>query len=215
MPFQQHLRVTATGTLLQGQERFSFGLNLSDPNVDEFFEDGRPEDVVADVSAFFASPAALINAAAVLTEVKVARIGPTGLYIRDPFISAVLNVAGGASGNSPYPPQVALAVSLDTDLRGPRGRGRFYLPMPGMAITSTGAIAELDALSVRDAVVGLVNNLNNGPGISTPEPRVVVASSLGGNNDVTSVRVGRVLDTIRSRRTSLSEGYTEAAGVTA
>ncbi len=213
--FINHLRLTLSGEF-QGHsnaavyERFSFRVNMSDPgdvSSSRFSADGLA-DVVADCTAFFGSPGAAISADCRLREVKWAKIGPNGLYRADPLIAAV-NTPGGGGPGLRYPPQIALAVSLQSATRGPRGKGRFYLPGPSLAFDPSDAlIAAAAAGGVRDAATAWLNNLNAWPGIDANDPKVTIASTSGINSDVTGVRVGRALDTIRSRRGDLPEGYT-------
>jgi hypothetical protein len=213
--FANHIRLTLSGEFagqsgLGEYERFSFGVNLSDPSdisSSRFSADGLA-DVVADSSAFFARPGTFISGDVRLREVKLARIAPDGTYRADPLIASV-NVPGGSGPGLRYPPQVSLAVSLQTATRGPRGKGRFYLPGPSIGFdNSTAQISVGDATAVRDSATTWIVNLNDWPGVDGQDPRVTVASSAGMNSDVTGVRVGRVLDTIRSRRGQIPEGYT-------
>lgn len=208
--YSPHLRLSLTGTVY-GIERFAIRLNLSDPpsSVDR---QARFDDMVADCVAFWGRGATRINALSVLTEVKLAEIGANGKYTGDPLIAAV-NQVGAVSAGVGYPPQISLAVSLDTDLRGPRGRGRFFLPTPVANLSATAEISVLDAESVRASTVTWLEALNNATGIDANAPEVVIASTYGTNSKVTGVRVGRVLDTIRSRRRSLPERYTALAPV--
>jgi len=53
----------------------------------------------------------------------------------------------------------------------------------------------------------LLTSLNNTPGIDVSGLQVVVASTKGFNTPVTGVRVGRVVDTMRSRRRQLPETF--------
>ena len=213
--FANHIRLTLSG-VFEGQvgqtpyEQFSFGVNLSDPgdiSSSRFSPEGLA-DVVADSSAFFANGSARISGDCRLREVKLAKIGTNGLYRADPLIAAV-NVPGGAGPGLRYPPQVSLAVSLQSATRGPRGKGRFYLPGPSIAFDGGNAQMSLaDVTAVRDAATAWISALNNWPGVDANDPKVTIASSSGINSDVTGVRVGRVLDTIRSRRGQIPEGYT-------
>lgn len=212
MPFAPHLRLTARGTLY-ALEDFSFGVNMTAVGVDSAaFLDGNVDDLAADVSAFFARPATGIRSSAVLTEVKLASIGADGKYTRDPAIRDV-NVPGAGAGNGLYPPQISLAVSLVTGQRGPRGKGRFYLPLPSVPLFDAGRMALPAVQAVRDSCKTFLDALNNSPGTDLQDRRVCVASSFGENYEVTGVRVGRALDTIRSRREKLDEAYTEVADV--
>jgi hypothetical protein len=213
--YANHIRLTLSGVFAgqsgQGEyEMFSFGVNFSDPgepNASRFNAEGLG-DVAADCSAFFADGGARISGDCRLLEVKMARIGPNGLYRADPLIAAV-NVPGGAGPGLRYPPQVSLAVSLQSATRGPRGKGRFYLPGPSIAFDGGNAQMSLaDVTGVRDAATAWIQNLNNWPGVDANDPKVTIASTSGINSDVTGVRVGRVLDTIRSRRGQIPEGYT-------
>jgi hypothetical protein len=89
-----------------------------------------------------------------------------------------------------------------------------FLPAPQLAVLSGTGLADAIAIAgVRDAFATLVANLNNAAGLDANVSKVTIASSKGFNTDVTGIRVGRALDTIRSRRTSLDEKYTDLAPV--
>lgn len=216
MPYATHLRLTMRGEVRnEGTkvEEFIYGLNLAGggPLLDEFNQDAL-NDLAADAVAFHGRPTSYIDPAAVLTEVKLARIGPDGKYTDDPFVVAVSQAGSGQSLHR-HPFQVSLAVSLDTEKRGPRGRGRFYMPMPTMPVAADGTVATVLAEEVRDSAKTFIDAVNNSPGFDLTDTRVVVASSFGTNSPVTEVRVGRVLDTIRTRRRQLSEKYSAPAQI--
>lgn len=211
--YVQHLRVTASGTFQNGPggnvlERWAWRLNMSDPTsqLEVSLSQGRCDDYAADISAFHLRIGTGINSFCRLKEVKLARIGTNGKYLAAPFITAV-DVTGGAAVAMQRPPQVALAVSLGSNLRGPRGRGRFYLPAPTQTLGTDLLISANDQEQLRLSLVTLFANLNDFPGSALQEPRVTIASSRGVNSDVTSFRVGRALDTIRTRREDLVESY--------
>jgi hypothetical protein len=192
-------------------EIWSWRLNLSNPipgvNGGNYNAD-RVADYAADVQAFHTSAGANICQEAMLTQVKLAEIGPDGKYTQDPLIVSM--ETRGGNGAMKYPLQVAHCVSLEADRRGASGKGRFYIPGTQAAINpDNGLISVAAAEAARGAVVTLLNNLHNVPGLDPANvPRVTVASTKGYNSDVTKVRVGRALDTIRTRRNSLSEQYT-------
>jgi hypothetical protein len=218
MPFANHLRLTVRGTFGPAGapfEEFSYGLNLSDNAVrSQAFDQSMLDDLVADVTAFHSAPTSYMVAAARVREVKVAQIGALGTYRSDPLIASV-NIPGGqALAQLPHPPQVALAVSLGTERRGATGRGRFYLPCPALSVDDTGLFPEVDAAKIRGAVSIFLQAVNNWPGVDTADPQIVVASSKGYNSTVTGFRLGRALDTIRSRRRSLDEMYGLPVAVT-
>jgi hypothetical protein len=211
MPFAQHLRLTMSGVLKTATgpilEQFSYRLNMSDPGTtQENFTLTAAQDFAADAVAFHGSVGGGMASMAVLTEVKLARIGPLGTYLADPFIVPV-NQPGGGGGQVTHPFQIALAVSLGTARRGATGRGRFYLPLPSATITTAGVISTAARDGVATAVKAFLDDLNNASGLDFTNSKVTVASSKGYNSDVTEVRVGQVLDTIRSRRNNLVENY--------
>jgi hypothetical protein len=204
-----HRRLTFSGvfgTLAAPYERWSFRLNLG-------------TDIEGD------DPAVLLDAAALgfqqdiasemkphvrLTEIKYARIAAGGLYSGAPVLKEV-NTPGGATFGPIYPPQVALAVSLVTDRRGPTGRGRIYLPAPPHDVQAAdGRTAAALAQQTATLFAGFINRLNGPAGFGD----VSIVSTKGYSTKVTGVRVGRVLDTIRSRRTDLPEDYGATVVVT-
>ncbi len=218
MPYDQHLRLTGSGRLVSNTgvtlERFSVRLNLSDPPAgSNSFDAGRHADYEADFRAFWARPASGIASVAMLDEVKLAEIGADGKYRSEPIISAPTSTPGGAGGMR-YPLQVAFVVSLNTDRRGASGKGRVFLPCPGLALyPSDGRTSAGEAQDVATSFAQFIDALNDVPGLDASAPKVTIASGKGYNSDVTSVRCGRVFDTVRSRRTSQVESYGADVGV--
>jgi hypothetical protein len=211
MPYAPHLRLTASGDLYGGAEKFSFGVNLNingGPAANLNIDDGQFADIVTDTVNFFQRSGTGVISRAVLREVKVASIGALGTYTADPKISGILAAPGfDVTGNVKPPAQTSLAVSLNTARRGATGRGRFYLPLPGGAVGDDGLYTDVYRDNVAASVKQWLDDLNNEPNVDVLGLRVIVASSKGYNTDVTGVRVGRVPDTMRSRRRSLNETY--------
>lgn len=108
----------------------------------------------------------------------------------------------------PAPGQVSLVISLRTNLaRGRAHAGRFYVPAGAMTISTVdGTIPVAKQLSASDGAATMINKINV---LAKPhEGGVVVWSQVGQTAEpVTSVRVGAILDTMRSRRRSLDEAY--------
>lgn len=206
-------RIVASGTLYGG-ETFSIGLS-SVPNFPGSYP-LDPATVIDDIAGVFADwwPTQSIASAAALTTVKFNRIGPDGRYeSQDETILAdiVPPVTGG--GTSGQPAQVALAITLDTNrLRGLAARGRFYLPVPSAPVAADGLISTATAQLYADGATELINDLNAILGDDRP---IGVASDVrqGAFQVVRQVRVGRVYDTIRSRRRALPEDYVEGAAI--
>jgi hypothetical protein len=214
-----HIRVTAIGRLgpAGAGERFQYGINLRkqasafDPN------NAAWQDLADDVSAFHGRPTSFINVGAVLEEVKIASIAPDELgrdrYTDDPIIFQYQTPGGAGTADQRLLPQSALAVSLMTERRGRTGRGRFFLPLPNVLVDSNDGwrIPAATATSIGASAVQLLDDMANQPGFDLVGLFPVVASTKGYHSDVTQVRVGRIVDTIRSRRRSLDESYVESA----
>ncbi len=223
MPYAPHVRMSALGRLgaLAGGERFSYSISLAPVEGNGFIPLGPNQavwnDMAADLRAFHVGVATKISQRAVLEEVKFASIGADGKYVEDPVVVDIVDAPGGYTGmpeGAFIPPQSALVVSLNTDRRGRTGRGRFYLPMPGCDITpDTLQIGEGNRDGIQASAAAFLSNIMNAPGLDVLDLRVVVASTKGYNSTVTGVRVGKVLDTVRSRRRQLQETYDPATPV--
>lgn len=206
-----HTRVTFTGvvgTAAAPLERWAFGLN--------FPHDAIPGDATAIVADGVASDCATAYGTYInlgmgndieLTGVKVSRIAATGLVERRGDGSLIQGEwAGdyeGLAAPKNYPLQTALCVSLVTSRAGATGKGRFFLPFPSYDLASDKRLTEADATDfLTNGVKPFVNELAT---ILTYAPQVV--SSKGYMSEVTGLRLGRVPDTMRSRREDLAEGY--------
>lgn len=206
-------RIVASGTLY-GAETFSIGLSSVPNFVTTYPID--PATLVDDIADVFATWWATqqIASAAALTTVKFNKIGPDGRYVsQDETVLADITPPVTGGGTSGQAPQVALAVTLNTNrLRGLAARGRFYLPVPSPDVQADGAITQATAQLFADGATELINDLNAILGEQRP---IGVASDVRGGSFqvVRSVRVGRVYDTIRSRRRALPEDYVEGAPI--
>lgn len=198
------LRLQVAGALYGGVERFSFGVN--------FTEIGGPADAPSVV------PPALLTALeamwgaqrvcptwAAIDLVKLNLIGPDGKYVNQGDTvqhEYVTPVPGGVSGN--FPPQAAIAVTLRTAAnRGRASRGRFYLPASSGDMGTDGRYLTLKSAAIQAAAATFLNAAED----ALPNWRVAVLSNIGAGTvrPVTGVQVGRVIDTIRSRRRSMPE----------
>lgn len=222
---RKHLRITWGGKL-PGNEDWSCSINMAAVDglatitgnnnfIDAMDTSGAFLDSVATaVSDYHTRATTHIAASGKLTYVKVAKIEVDGRYPADYNASEhVFSSIGGGGGNEAIPNQIALAVSLTTDVtRGPAHRGRFYLPVPAaFAVPTDGLISASVATDVTASTRTFLEALSDFPGIDTPvSPEVVVMSRKSGaprTREVTGVAVGRVLDTQRRRRRSLPETY--------
>lgn len=107
---------------------------------------------------------------------------------------------GGGLGQLPY--EVACAITLQTDHRGPSGRGRFYLPT--FAASTMTAGGRFDANYTTDQamhwgeIMATVGTLHSLKPIVVSKRRLIL-------NEVTSVNAGSVPDSQRRRRRSQPE----------
>jgi hypothetical protein len=233
MAYRDHYLLSYGGSLY-GNEQWSNSLRIahpvghSGPDVGELMID----DVIADLRAHYAS--AHYNTATQISWVKCNLIGPDGQYKSK--TKTVERRLGGTTGPLALikgtstvwaPPQCSVAVTLYTAIaRGAGSKGRFYPPAPAFLmsnLTDEGRLAESAVTATAPYVASLKTfllALNNWPGLDINAPRLVVATP-GGRNmpegdnvPVTHFRVGRVIDTQRRRRNSLSEGTHPRISVT-
>lgn len=151
-----------------------------------------------------------------LTEIKLNRIDTDGHYEDDVSQTWVYPTPlSGPATAAPGPaPQLTPVVTLRTAVeRGRANRGRMYLPpASGFANPSSdGRAVAADALRIANGVATLINSLRAayvaqyGPGANTGVVSVMSNIGAGAQQRVTRVEVGRVIDTMRSRRSSLLE----------
>lgn len=207
MPFPAvHSLLTMSGPLY-GSERWSMGLRLTriDPGGDLAVAEQRAEPIFDAVEAVWGGNFGVGNQAP-LDLLKLNNINLDGRYLNDytvlrEFPTPVVP-QGGASN---MPPQVSCVVTLETGItRGLACRGRIFFPAPVASVGADGRMPQAAADAIRAGARFLINSINAAAGQGD---RVIVASDVRGGaiREVTAVSVGRVLDTMRSRRTSLEE----------
>ena len=126
--FAPHTRLTMSGTLGPAAlpvEAFSMNLSYSRATA--------PTQALVDQAwttcvAWFSGATSGINPLAQLRQVKLALVGTDGKTVGNSAVH--LGVASGGTNDVHSPPQISLAVSLQTGVRGSTHRGRFYIPMP-------------------------------------------------------------------------------------
>jgi len=119
-------------------------------------------------------------------------------------------LAGTGSAAEQLPHQCAIAVSLRGGNR-PNGtpiRGRFYLPAPTVAAIDTGFLGVTNRELIRDRMKVFHDELDT---FDPPYDPVVWSRVLGNTTSITEIRVGSVIDTMRSRRNAFTESYSAVA----
>jgi len=199
--YQPHYRLSFGGPLFTDEE-WSCRLNITSSGTlpDSTAADGMLPDLVTALSTWIAMESSHMSNEAKLSWVKFNEINALGHYV-DPSNSRVaeVNPVVTGYGAASLPPQVAVVVSLKTaHTRGKAHAGRMFTPAVGCT-ASTGYCSV--GSEIATAATGLLNAIN---AVVTPAG-VSIISSTGESNHVTRVAVGRVFDTMRTRRRSLAE----------
>lgn len=112
--------------------------------------------------------------------------------------------------------QLALVVSLHTNLSGRHGRGRFYLPaLAAGPDPVTGKLPTTTTLAIMNGATQLIEDIQTSHATGVFNPAIVIQSRTSGMAaaPVVSVSVGDVLDTIRGRRKKLKEIYQTSVAI--
>lgn len=152
-----------------------------------------------------------------LTSIKLNRIGTDGKYMDATAIESVLTtpVAGGGTGRQAA--QLTVAATLrGTNPRGRAGRGRMYFPPGGWyqgVLAADGRLPATEATNYARGVVTLIQNINDVYVAAGVAAVAGIASKAGAGafQPVDSITVGRVIDTMRSRRNKLPEDFVEVS----
>lgn len=201
---QPFLRLAVIGTLYE-VESFTWTLSLRQNFPSESYPDVVPQAVIDAVTTFHTAPEVAAGNGARLTTIKLNKIGLDGRYVSDgDTVQHDFETPIPGVGTSNLPAQIANVVTLRTAAqRGRASSGRFYYPATGRVVSSDGRLSAATAAAVAVDATTLLNSLN----AALPGWKVAVMSSIGTGiaRDVTHCEVGRVLDTMRSRRRSLEE----------
>jgi hypothetical protein len=219
-------RIVVIGSLYNA-ETFNFTLAVVSPEDPAQVEAVTPQllnDVSAKIVSWwdnaYGSGGMGIMAAARLTDVKINRIASNGHYQDNEAMIQNVGTPVPGAGVGTAPAQIACAVTLRTALaRGRGSRGRFYVPAPAVmtSLGTDGRLTTEQAGNLATGAAALLNDINTTywarDGGLRVAMRVGVASDIGTGifQPATAVEVGRVPDTIRSRRSSLSEDHQQVA----
>lgn len=162
------------------------------------------------LSAFMARSGTIFPSSARMDFIKCNELNPmTRKYVLQTSNSYFQNdMVIGASTVGPG--QAAMAVSTRTALaRGRAHAGRFYLPIGNVPVdVGSGQVPASVTGAMATSAWSMITDVNNLVGVGSS---VAIFSSVGQTVEpVNGVKVGRVVDTIRSRRSSLAEDYSFA-----
>jgi hypothetical protein len=208
---ESHIKVTVLGTAWNGTETWQFGVNC------RHLDGVPPTDagllalataLAQPTMTMLTSTASLMSADARLTAIKCALVGTDGKYpaASTPGIYTYATPVAGVVSQGGIP-QATMAVTLLTNIpRGRASRGRFFMPLTNVAVAADGRITAAQA----DAMEAIVKVWLNAIIADANVTAILVMSGLGAGTSgvVNAIGVGRVVDTMRSRRRSLLEQRT-------
>lgn len=136
-------------------------------------------------------------------EIRVAAIQANGDYINGATVYSLKTPIVGTQTGVDYGPQVSVVASIRTAGRGPRNRGRMFIPVHKATGTTTGLVHSGTQTTVLNAVDDLRTTLTtpNGWGAA------VVSQKWTTYSGITGVRVGDEYDTQQRRRHQRREQY--------
>lgn len=200
------LRLVVSGTLY-GTEQFAWSLSIMRNFESDPAPSAVPQALIDAVVAFHSAPAAQVGANALLTTIKLNEIGTNGRYL-SPSETVLHEFEDGVPGSGTsnnLPAQCAVAVTLRTAARrGLANSGRFFLPHVTLGPSNDGLLLAGAAQGIATAATTFLDAINPALG-GNWRPAVVSDVREGAMRAITHVEVGRVIDTIRSRRSSLDE----------
>lgn len=167
------------------------------------------------LATFWTGVKGIVGPGTKLAWMKANRVGVDGKYT-DPTTN-LYTWAAPIAGTAPSDPpnQSALAISTKTAIaRGRAHIGRFFLPATQVALeATTGAMTLATAQNIATFAAAYINNLNNATDLATIDQcKCAVFSNIGAGDhqDITGIRVGRVVDTQRRRRNKTVEAGASA-----
>jgi len=149
---------------------------------------------------------ASMHAVSKLVSIKLNRIGTDGLYMDPVAMESIYGspIAGGFSTLNPLPQVTTVATLRGTSERAHAGKGRMYLPPTRSAveIASDGRTSTTLAGDTARGVITLIKTIVDAYNAQGVGAVAGIASRVGAGafQNVAKVSVGRVPDTMRSRR---------------
>jgi hypothetical protein len=146
-----------------------------------------------------------------------------GLAATAPIIATLTNAAAAPDSPNTMPPEVAIAVSLTTGVRGPSGRGRMFTgPMAPSVADASGLVASSWRTTYANAAAALMTGIRSinsgglyGEAAFTPVVYTRLPNKAGFDQDtgsvISGVRVSDEFDVQRRRQHQRNDTYTSAA----
>lgn len=218
LAFGGHIGPDATTVNEEWQNTLRFTSDSPVPSVDaDATYQAILGDVWTDTAAWFTTADNNFSDQVWLSWVKFNKIATTGKYANPTTYEAQHTPVRGTSSTGMLPPQNSLVLSFTTAVnRGRASKGRIFLPpMTTNVVDFDGRIKPLFQTPMLTAAKTWLTNLNNWPGIDGVTginlQAAIVSSVDGSHRPITGLRLGRVIDTHRSRRRSMVEDYATLA----
>lgn len=213
MPVPTHFRFTFRGIFSNSPEAWSFGCHFQRDaagSPDAELSDINEGGITDALTTFMGS--GVMDAGCEAVDWRAYVIGTNGRMqgngpLLHEFDSGDLHGTGAVT----YPPQVALCATLVAENRGPGKLGRFYIPGPPFGLDAGRRLSLTNATIAAQAVSAFLKDISDAidmPGALDSSSALNISSRGGGagtQQTVQHVEVGRVLDTMRSRRSQLLE----------
>jgi hypothetical protein len=213
------IRNTVRGSLGGGVEQWQFKMDWGTPGADPSPDDAAllalAVAMKADWAAWFAALNAWFPTSCTMDEVGCALLEQHSATNADgtggdltstetQWAAFTIPVPTGASTSPSLPFEVACAVTLQTDHRGPSGRGRFYVPAFQINAMDDGVAGQFEpgTIGALNSATKAVFDAVRASGDLEP---LVVSRRRMILNRVTSIATGHVPDSQRRRRRSQDE----------
>lgn len=208
---RKHIKMTFRGRFTGTPEIWSFGMkwqSVFDGNPDQTVGDIDQSGVTQAVFDFFQSGAGIPQNVK-CDDWRAYNIGENGVMVGNPLVVDVSGT-GAPTGTTTvrYPPQIALCATLVGSNRGAGRFGRFYLPTAQSMESSDSRLSASNAAGVGDAVTQFLKDISDAMGspLGLSSACINVATDQASTWQIVDhVEVGRVFDTLRSRRGAMLE----------
>lgn len=198
-------RVVLSGTLASGAEIWSVGINFHAPASTPISTPGDLTTWASNIDTVMDTSLAGALGTGLSTTGRLTAVTTYFYAATDAPASAVGSFATSTSGigTARNPLQTSVVCSLRTPFAGRSYRGRFYWPLLGQTIETTGRLSGASTSALATAAANMLTGMINAAPASSVLEVGVVSRALDAVTTVTAVDVGDVPDTQRRRSQGL------------
>jgi hypothetical protein len=208
-----HFKFVFRGVFVNTPEEWSFGCKFSRTNpgeADAGYDDIDQGAVDAALGTLLGN--AYFHAGVKATDWRAYVIGTDGhMETNAPLLREFESGNPQGSSGNRQPPQIALVATLIGADKGPAHFGRLFLPGPAKAVSDDLRLNITDATGYADLVTQFLKDVSDAIDLEVLNQSACVNVSPSGGGgagtiqEVDHVEVGRVYDTLRTRRRQLLE----------